>query len=317
MLTVFSHCTRSLGKALIQPSRCTHRAPLRQTTKTMECLWAVPAVTDLLGPRASVPTALGVVLVSGLLRRENMISTLTLSPVTRIEGHLAIHAEIEPIASGEQSTRPAGEPAAASSRPAADKQAGSKKGCRVKEAHCEGEMFRGIEKILEGRDPLDAQQITQRICGVCPISHGMASILAQQNAYGLKPTHNGRLLQNLIQGANYLQSHILHFYHLAALDFVDVKAILKYSGSDRLLGKLKAWVEQAVARKDVFPAAPFLPRYERDYVQDVGVNMSLLSHYVQALDMRRICHEMAAVFGARLPHSTAIVPGGCTQVPDI
>jgi len=246
-----------------------------------------------------------------------MSSTLTLSPVTRIEGHLAIHAEIEPIASGEQSTRPAGEPAAASSRPAADKQAGSKKGCRVKEAHCEGEMFRGIEKILEGRDPLDAQQITQRICGVCPISHGMASILAQQNAYGLKPTHNGRLLQNLIQGANYLQSHILHFYHLAALDFVDVKAILKYSGSDRLLGKLKAWVEQAVARKDVFPAAPFLPRYERDYVQDVGVNMSLLSHYVQALDMRRICHEMAAVFGARLPHSTAIVPGGCTQVPDI
>jgi Ni,Fe-hydrogenase I large subunit len=89
---------------------------------------------------------------------------------------------------------------------------------KVVAARCEGEMFRGIETILQGRDPLDAQQITQRICGVCPISHGMASLMAQEMAYGIEPVKNGRLAQNLILGANYLQSRVLHFYHLSALE---------------------------------------------------------------------------------------------------
>jgi Ni,Fe-hydrogenase I large subunit len=100
-----------------------------------------------------------------------MPQAVTLSPVTRIEGHLAIHLETEPQPDG---------------------------GARVIGAQCEGEMYRGLERILEGRDPLDAQQITQRICGVCPISHGIASVMAQEMAYGTKPTHNGRLCQNLI-----------------------------------------------------------------------------------------------------------------------
>ncbi|MBN1344900.1 MAG: nickel-dependent hydrogenase large subunit [Phycisphaerae bacterium] len=220
-----------------------------------------------------------------------MSNTIAINPLTRIEGHLSVHAETEPVTTGD------------------------KKGFRVSEARCEGEMFRGIETILEGRDPLDAQQITQRICGVCPISHGIASVRAQEAAYGIVPNKNGRLLQNLIFAANFLQSHILHFYHLAALDFVDVKAILKYDGGDRTLRSLKAWVEKSIARKEIFPAAPFLPRYEVGYVKDLDENMALLSHYVEALEQRKICHEMGAVFGARLPHSTALVPGGCTQVP--
>jgi ferredoxin hydrogenase large subunit/hydrogenase large subunit len=178
-------------------------------------------------------------------------------------------------------------------------------------------MFRGIEQILVGRDPLDSQQIAQRICGVCPISHGMASVRAQEMAYGIKPNHNGRLLQNLIWAANYLQSHVLHFYHLAALDFVDVTALLKYEGRNRLLRDLRGWVERAFASKDILPAAPFLPRYEADYVKGLGNNLALLAHYVEALEVRRTCHEMAAVFGARVPHSTALFPGGCTQVPSM
>ena len=219
------------------------------------------------------------------------MTTISVSPVTRIEGHLAVHADTSPLAdSGE---------------------------VVVTGARCEGEMFRGIEQILVGRDPLDAQQITQRICGVCPVAHGIASVAAQEAAYGIVPTLNGRLEQNLILAANYLQSHILHFYHLAALDFVDVTAILKYSGSAPQLQALKAWVQNALDRKDVFPAAPFLPRYEADYVAEVDVNVELLSHYVRALEMRRLCHEMGAVFGARLPHTTALVPGGCTQRPTI
>lgn len=221
-----------------------------------------------------------------------MKNTISISPLTRIEGHLAVHAKTEPVAEGQ-------------------------KGVRVSEAYCEGEMFRGLEQILQGRDPLDAQQITQRICGVCPTPHGIASIQAQEMAYGIKPTKNGRILQNLILAANYLQSHILHFYQLAALDFVDVKAVLQYTGPNPTLTGLRRWVEEAIARKEVFPAAPFLPRYEADYVKNADVNVSLLAHYVKALEIRRTCDEMAAVFAGRVPHSPAIVPGGVTQVPTI
>lgn len=218
---------------------------------------------------------------------------VSISPITRIEGHLAIHLDVEEIS------------------------VEGKKKYKVREAKCEGEMFRGIEVILRGRDPLDAQQITQRICGVCPISHGLASCFAQEMAYGVKINNNGRLLQNLIQAANYIQSHILHFYHLSALDFVDVTAILKYTGRDRNLLGVKAWVERAIAAKEILPAAPLLPRYEADYIKDIDVNCTLIAHYAEALEMRRLAHEMCAVFGAKVPHSTAIVPGGCCQVPTI
>lgn len=94
-----------------------------------------------------------------------MSTAVSISPLTRIEGHLAIHTETEPVQGG----------------------------YRITEAHCEGEMFRGLETIMTGRDPLDAQQIMQRICGVCPISHGSASLIAQEMAYGITPTRNGRL----------------------------------------------------------------------------------------------------------------------------
>ena len=224
-----------------------------------------------------------------------MTKSIVLSPLTRIEGHLAIHTKGEPE--------------------------GNTGGHRITEAHCVGEMFRGFEIILRGRDPLDAQQFLQRICGVCPITHAIASCRAQEMAYGIEPNHNGRLLRNLIFAANYLQSHILHFYHLSALDFVDVTAVLKYGGKDQTLLALKAWGADSLARhklgQELFPAAPFLPRYEGDYVADVDTNCALLAHYVQALDMRRIGHEMAAVFGAKLPHSTAIFPGGSTQAPTL
>ncbi|MBN2581328.1 MAG: nickel-dependent hydrogenase large subunit [Pirellulales bacterium] len=219
-----------------------------------------------------------------------MSSTVSLRPLTRIEGHLSVHTETEPFNENNDARR-------------------------VTEARCEGEMFRGFENVLVGRDPLDAQQITQRICGVCPISHGIASVRAQEMAYGITPNHNGRILQNLIFAANQLQSHVLHFYHLAALDFIDVKAILKYSGNDRTLKALQDWVTHAVSSNELFPVAPFLPQWEADYVENVDFNVGLLAHYVEALNIRRLCHEMGAVFGARLPHSTALIPGGCTQVP--
>lgn len=210
-----------------------------------------------------------------------MTRTINIDPVTRIEGHLAIRLQIESN--------------------------------KVAEAYCSGEMFRGFEVILKNRDPMDAQQITQRICGVCPVSHGLASILAQEAAYKAAPPPNGRLVRNLILGANYIQSHIIHFYHLSALDFIDIKAIIKYTGKDPALTELKAWVNSQLSSGSFFPAAPFLPRYEGSYAENSELNIMAVKHYLDALEMRRLAHEMGALFAGKLPHAATLVPGGVTE----
>ena len=212
-----------------------------------------------------------------------MADRILIDPLTRIEGHLAIKVEVESN--------------------------------RIINAFSMGEMFRGFEVILQGRDPLDAQQITQRICGVCPISHGTASILAQDQAYGIKPPRNGRLLRNLILGANYLQSHILHFYHLSALDFIDITAIVKYQGKDPDMCDLKGWVQSQLDSNTMYPAAPFLPRYDFEgaYIQDTELNLGAIQHYLEALEARKLAHQMAAVFCGKIPHAPALVPGGITE----
>jgi Ni,Fe-hydrogenase I large subunit len=210
-----------------------------------------------------------------------MAVKVNIDPITRIEGHLAVSIEVEDQ--------------------------------KIINAHSKGEMFRGFEAILRGRDPLDAQQITQRICGVCPVSHGIASILAQDEAYGITPPENGRLVRNLILGANYIQSHIIHFYHLSALDFVDIAAITQYQGKDPGLMELKAWVENQIASKVLYPAAPFLPRYEGRYVEDTELNILAIRHYLDGLEMRALSQKMAAVFAGKLPHVPTLVPGGVTE----
>ncbi len=210
-----------------------------------------------------------------------MSKTIDIDPITRIEGHLAINIKVEDG--------------------------------RVIYARSSGEMFRGFEIILKGRDPLDAQQITQRICGVCPISHGTASILAQDMAYGIRPPENGRLARNIILAANYIQSHLIHFYQLSALDFVDIAAVTSYRGNDPMLKALKAWVESQISSKTIFPAAPFLPRFDSTYIENNELNILAIKHYLEAIEMRAMAHKMGAVFGAKLPHSTTLVPGGVTE----
>jgi ferredoxin hydrogenase large subunit/hydrogenase large subunit len=209
-----------------------------------------------------------------------MSKTITLSPVTRIEGHLGIKVEIE---------------------------AG-----RVARAYVRGEMFRGFETLLRGRDPLDAQFITQRICGVCPIDHGMASVLAQDMAYDLTPPDNGRIVRNLTQAANFIASHITHFYLLSALDFVDVAMITEYQGKDRALLDLQAWVKSQLTSRQVYPAAPFLPRYTAKYLADKEANFGALKHYMDALEIRSLAHKMGALFAGKMPHAASLVPGGVT-----
>jgi hydrogenase large subunit len=204
------------------------------------------------------------------------MTTITIDPLTRIEGHLKIEAVVE---DGE-----------------------------VKEARSSGMLFRGLEMILRGRDPRDAPRITQRICGVCPTTHAMASALALDDAFGVasKIPDNGRIIRNLLQGANYIQSHILHFYVLVALDYVDVTKVATYEGRDTALNSVKAFIEHGAL-------GPFMPRYEGDYRLPAKVDQAAVAHYVQALDMRRLAHEMAAIFGGKMPHNMAIVPGGVTE----
>jgi len=128
--------------------------------------------------------------------------TISIDPINRIEGHLKVEVVVD--------------------------------GGEVKEAKCSGQLFRGFELMLVGRDPRDAALLSQRVCGVCPVAHAMASALCLDAAFGIDGAipDNGRLMRNLILGSNFIQSHVLHFYHLAALDFVDVSAAADYTGPD-------------------------------------------------------------------------------------
>ena len=188
------------------------------------------------------------------------MAIITIDPMTRIEGHLAIEVTVETVDGVQQ----------------------------VLDARSSGTMFRGFEVILQGRSPLDAPHYTQRICGVCPISHGMASCLNLEDAFGVTPPDNGRILRNLVLGANFIMSHVLHFYHLAALDFISTSGVI-----------------------DV---APWVPRYETPDMITGSAATTLVNHYVQALAIRRKAHQMAAIFGGKLPCAPSFVPGGCTEV---
>ncbi|HOD15353.1 MAG TPA: nickel-dependent hydrogenase large subunit [Spirochaetota bacterium] len=217
------------------------------------------------------------------------MAKVLIDPITRIEGHLSIEIDVQ--------------------------------NGKVVDAKSIGDMFRGFERIFVGRNPLDANQLSQRICGVCPISHGIASSKCLEGAFGIKPNNNGRILRNMMLGANYLHSHLIHFYHLAALDYVDITALLKYKGGDSKINNLKSWVENELkvkkGRADAMTAgAPFLPRYEGNfYIKDVDTNISAIAGYVKALEMRMKAHKMVAAIGGRAPHAIGLVPGGVTQVP--
>jgi ferredoxin hydrogenase large subunit/hydrogenase large subunit len=210
-----------------------------------------------------------------------MKGTITVSPVTRIEGHLGVKVETD--------------------------------GTRVTSAQVVGEMFRGFEQILRGRDPLDAQQITQRICGVCPVEHGIASITAQDAAYGVVPPDNGRIVRNLIQAANFVTSHLTHFYLLAGLDFVDLAQVTTYTGRDPALVGLRDWAKSQLASATVNPVGPFLPQFPAQLISDPALNIGVIKHYLDALEMRQVGHKLAAVFAGKMPHAATLVPGGVTE----
>ena len=191
-----------------------------------------------------------------------MATTFTIDPVSRIEGHLKIEVTVDTVDNTQQ----------------------------VTDAKSSGTMFRGFENILAGRHPLDAPQITQRICGVCPVSHGMASCMTIEDALSLTPPTNGRILRNLVLGANFIQSHILHFYHLAALDYINTQGILDMP--------------------------PWSYRHITADMASGDDAQHFVNSYLQALEIRRKSHQMGSIFGGKLPMCTSFNPGGCTDIPD-
>jgi hydrogenase large subunit len=187
-----------------------------------------------------------------------MPTVFSIDPVTRLEGHLKIEVTVDHVG-GVQ---------------------------RVVDARATGTLFRGFESILVNRPPQDAPDITQRICGVCPVSHGMAAVSAIDGAARVRVPENARIMRNLVLGANFVQSHILHFYHLALQDFV--------AGPNM---------------------APWQPSWNVDRRLGTTDTDRLVGHYVEALEMRRKAHEMGALFGGRLPMPPAFVAGGFTTTP--
>lgn len=206
-----------------------------------------------------------------------MAQKIVIDPINRIEGHLAIEVEVE--------------------------------GGKVVDAKASGTLWRGIELILQGRDPRDAGVITQRICGVCPAEHALASIQNLDMAFSAEVPDNGRIIRNLVAGANYVMSHILHFYHLAALDYIDIMAVAGYKGLNQELLKVKDKIVGLVKAGDT---APFTPRYNPDQfcVNDPEIVTTAVFHYIQALEMRKKAQEMLAIFGGKMPHHVTYYPGG-------
>lgn len=218
---------------------------------------------------------------------------IVVDPVSRIEGHLRIEAEVE--------------------------------GGAVRDAWSSSTMFRGIELILKGRDPRDAWAFTQRICGVCTTVHAIASIRAVEKAIGAEPPPNARLLRNLIMASQMVHDHVIHFYHLHALDWVDVVSALAAdpaktsslaeSISDWPLSSTKYFAgvrDRVKTFVDSGQLGPFANAYwgHPAYRLPPEANLMAVAHYLEALDWQRDFIRIHAVLGGKNPHLQSFLVGG-------
>ncbi len=209
---------------------------------------------------------------------------IKVDPVTRIEGHLSIEVEIEDG--------------------------------KVKDAWSSGTMARGFEALLIGKDPRDASYVTSRFCGVCYSVHQMASARALDAAFGARVPWGGTLIRNLIMGAEYIYDHVLHFYQLSALDYIDIMAVADYKGNDKELLAVRDKIISLVKAKDTYPLTP---RYAPDEfsVKDPDIVIHAVRNYLKALKMHAKARNMGAIWGGRTPHYQNIVVGGVTSYPDL
>ena len=228
------------------------------------------------------------------------MARLVVDPITRIEGHLRIEAVVE--------------------------------NGTITDAYSSGTMVRGFEKILKGRDPRDAWAFTERACGVCTTVHALASVRTVEDALGISVPQNAELIRNLMFCTQYAQDHVVHFYHLHALDWVDVVSALKAdpqktseiavsispwpkSSAKYFAGvqqKLKAFVESG-------QLGIFANGYwgNPSYKLPPEVNLLAVTHYLEALEWQREIVKIHTIFGGKNPHPNYLVGGvPCSINPD-
>ena len=221
-----------------------------------------------------------------------------IDPITRIEGHLRVEMEVE--------------------------------NGKVADAWVSGGCFRGMELVVQNRTPEDAAQIVERICGVCPVSHAHASSIAGDKAYGITISNNARIIRNLLEGAQFLHSHILWLYNLAALDYVNPlnalqanvddayglaleKGLALHSDLNQLYDKLGAFAQNG--QLSIFSGNWFEADGGEAYKLTPELDLILTSHYLEALKMQARASEMAALLGGKMPHVMTSIPGGNMWVP--
>jgi Ni,Fe-hydrogenase I large subunit len=221
------------------------------------------------------------------------MTRVVIDPITRIEGHLRIEVEVE--------------------------------GGRVTEAWSSGTMYRGLERILQGRDPRDAWLIAQRACGVCTTVHALASVRAVERALGIHIPPNARLVRNLIAASQFVHDHVVHFYHLHALDWVDLVAALQADPgrtaalaetvSDAPLGGRSYFADvrgRLQALVDSGQLGLFANAYwgHPAYALPPEANLLAVAHYLAALDWQRSVVRIQALLGGKNPHPQSYCVGG-------
>jgi len=222
-----------------------------------------------------------------------MSQRITIDPITRIEGHLRIDLEVD--------------------------------GGKISKAYSSGTMWRGIEVILQGRDPRDAWVFTQRICGVCTTVHAIASVRSVESALGLEIPLNAQLIRNIIISAHAQHDHIVHFYHLSALDWVDVVSALKadVGATAALAAKISDWPgnsakalgavkEKLTSFVKAGQLGPFTNGYWGHPAMKLSpeVNLLAVAHYLQALDIQRKANQVVAILGSKTPNIQNLAVGG-------
>jgi hydrogenase large subunit len=221
-----------------------------------------------------------------------MSERIVVDPITRIEGHLRIEAEMD--------------------------------GDKIGAAYSSGTMVRGIENILKGRDPRDAWVYTQRICGVCTLVHGIASVRAVEDALNWEIPANAQLIRNLMIGAQYVHDHVMHFYHLHALDWVDVVSALSADpkATSELAQSISSWPKSSPGyfsdiQKKVkgFVESGQLGIFSNAYwghpayKLPAEANLMAVAHYLEALEWQRDVVKIHTILGGKNPHPNFVVGG--------
>jgi len=220
------------------------------------------------------------------------MARIVVDPITRIEGHLRIEAVVENGV--------------------------------ITEAYSAGTMVRGFEKILKGRDPRDAWAFTERACGVCTTVHALASVRTVEDALGISVPRNAELIRNIMFCTQYVQDHVVHFYHLHALDWVDVVSALSANPKEtsRIAKSISRWPKTSPAyfadiqnRLKTFVASGQLGIFANGYWGHSAyklppeVNLLAVAHYLEALEWQKEIVKIHAIFGGKNPHPNYLVGG--------